>query len=90
MLAFTARSQSNITVAAGSPYDLECVPNIVEASVEWFIGPHPGNMCFFSAYAFMHTGLIERITRQRFINLYSLVSIKDVFFGKSHSFTSEQ
>ncbi|XP_030843478.1 coagulation factor VII-like [Strongylocentrotus purpuratus] len=43
-LAFTERSPSILTVAAGSVVDLECVPNRDDASVQWFIGNRPGNM----------------------------------------------
>eukprot|EP00057_Strongylocentrotus_purpuratus_P004295 XP_003728417.2 PREDICTED: prostasin [Strongylocentrotus purpuratus] len=40
-LAFTVRSPSTLTVAAGSVVDLECFPNRDDASVQWFVNNRP-------------------------------------------------
>ena len=61
-LAFTVRSPSTLTVAAGSVVDLECFPNRDDASVQWFINNRPGNMLLSKYLVRIHV-LILNSTR---------------------------
>ncbi|XP_072178783.1 uncharacterized protein [Diadema setosum] len=69
------RTSGNVTIAEGSPLDLECVPNRDDASVEWYVGDVRVNLAHEveQGARIDATGLILRIAevRQDYTNTYT-------------------